>query len=182
MNRKEEVQEWFLIKQNWKEWLLDLSDENAGKLLKALYTGDMPEGILGTLVKSHLEEFTRVNTFRTEKQKQRSELATKSANARWEQEKVLDQQRKDKYTNVLNSIDNNTDVPKTNADASKTNANASLRNANTEYIVHGTKDITHSLIERDNIDKDKDKGKGIVIKPTSRKTMGDMNEFYNVFN
>ena len=38
-------QKWFLVKLNWNEWLLELSDEDAGKFIKALYNSEVPEGM-----------------------------------------------------------------------------------------------------------------------------------------
>jgi hypothetical protein len=60
------AQEWFLVKKNWEDWLLTLTDEQAGQVFKSLYTGDLPEGLIGVLVKSHMEEFIRVNEKREE--------------------------------------------------------------------------------------------------------------------
>lgn len=83
MNKKTQTQEWFLIKKNWKEWILDLSMEERGQLLTALYTNELPEGLLGTLFKSHIEEFDRVNAKAREAKKQRQSKAVKAAQARW---------------------------------------------------------------------------------------------------
>lgn len=130
MNKKEEVQEWFLIKYNWESWITTLSDEDAGKLLKALYTGNMPDGLLGTLITSHIEEFHRVNDFRVEKQEQRSEVGRKSVQARWDNRRALEEERKLKYTDVYKRMDNDTNVTE--------------RNTNTEYISHNTKNIVHN--------------------------------------
>lgn len=63
---KTKAQEWFLIKKNWIDWIDELSMEQRGELLTALYTKQLPEGLLGTLVKSHMEEFERVNDKREE--------------------------------------------------------------------------------------------------------------------
>ena len=129
MTKKEEVQEWFLVKWNWDSWLLTLSDEDAGKVLKALYTGIMPDGLLGTLVSSHFDEFKRVNDFRAEKQKENSKRNSENAKTRWDNYRELESERTNKYATVYDRIDNH--------------ATASNRNAHTEYITHSTQDITH---------------------------------------
>ena len=77
---KTKAQEWFLVKKNWMEWIEDLSMEQRGELFTALYTGQLPEGLLGTLVKSHMEEFARVNENREEGLAKRRE-ASKKGNA-----------------------------------------------------------------------------------------------------
>lgn len=63
---KTKAQEWFLIKKNWLEWLEELSMEERGQVLTSLYTKQLPEGLLGTLIKSHMDEFDRVNDKREE--------------------------------------------------------------------------------------------------------------------
>ena len=76
-------QEWFLIKKNWSDWLLDLTDEEVGQFFKALYTGEVPPGLIGVFVKSHVEEFIRVNDKAIENKKARSEAGKKGTDVRW---------------------------------------------------------------------------------------------------
>jgi len=140
MVKTQEKQEWFLIKWNWESWLLTLSDEDAGKIVKALYTGVMPEGILGTLLNSHFDEFKRVNNFRAEKQKERSETNSKNAKSRWDKSRELESERKSRYATAYDRIDNNTTV----CDRIDNDATAYDRNANTEYILHNTENIIHN--------------------------------------
>ena len=71
------AQEWFLIKKNWMEWIEDLTMEQRGELLTSLFTRQVPEGLLGTLVKSHMEEFDRVNQKREEGLAKRREASKK---------------------------------------------------------------------------------------------------------
>lgn len=74
---KTKAQEWFLVKKNWIDWIEDLDMEQRGILLTALYTKQVPEGLLGTLVKSHMEEFDRVNEKREEGLAKRREASKK---------------------------------------------------------------------------------------------------------
>ena len=83
-------QKWFLVKLNWNEWLLELSDEDAGKFIKALYNSEVPEGMLGLLFKSHYEEFVRVNEKREEMLQKRSEAGKKGMTNRWHNKQVTD--------------------------------------------------------------------------------------------
>lgn len=138
MTKKEEVQEWFLMKWNWDSWLLTLSDEDAGKVLKALYTGIMPDGLLGTLINSHFDEFKRVNDFRAEKQREHSKTNSENAKSRWEKYRELESERKEKSNIVYDRTFDNTTV-------SNRTTSVSNRNANTEDILHSTQHIEHSI-------------------------------------
>jgi len=74
---KTKAQEWFLIKKNWIDWIEELTLEQRGELLTSLYTKQLPEGLLGTLVKSHMDEFDRVNDKREEGLSKRREASKK---------------------------------------------------------------------------------------------------------
>ncbi len=78
-----EKQEWFLVKKNWQDWLSDLSDVEAGQFFKALYTGELPSGVMGAFVKSHIEEFIRVNEVAEANKKLRSKAGKKGMAKRW---------------------------------------------------------------------------------------------------
>jgi hypothetical protein len=83
-------QEWFLVKKNWQDWLLDLSDQEIGQFFKALYSGELPSGVMGAFVKSHVEEFLRVNE-QAEKNKQaRSEAGKKGMESRYSNKPVTE--------------------------------------------------------------------------------------------
>ena len=120
MANKVKSKEWFLVKKSWKEWLLTLTDEQAGQVFKALYTEELPDGLIGTLIKSHMEEFKRVNDYTVKNAEERSKKAAESANARWSKQKETDKERMQSYTNVLNNLTN----------ASNTDTVAPERNAN----------------------------------------------------
>ena len=80
---KKESQSWFLIKEDWSKWLFNLSDEEAGKFIKAIYSGEVPSGVIGVLYQSHHDEFTRVNQKRVEFINQAVESGVKGAKLRW---------------------------------------------------------------------------------------------------
>jgi hypothetical protein len=80
---EKETQSWFLIKEDWSKWLLQLSDEDAGKFIKAIYTGEIPTGVLGVLYQSHYEEFTRVNQKRIDAKNILSQRGANGAKMRW---------------------------------------------------------------------------------------------------
>lgn len=79
---KTQAQEWFLIKKNWIEWLEELSMEERGQVLTSLFTKQLPEGLLGTLIKSHMDEFDRVNNKREEGLAKRREASKKGNEVR----------------------------------------------------------------------------------------------------
>jgi len=80
---EKETPTWFLIKEEWSKWLLQLSDEDAGKFIKAIYTGEIPTGVLGVLYQSHYEEFTKVNQKRIESKNMLSQRGANGAKMRW---------------------------------------------------------------------------------------------------
>ena len=81
---KTKAQEWFLVKKNWMEWIEDLSMEQRGEFFTALYTSQLPEGLLGILVKSHMEEFARVNENREEGLAKRREASKKGNEVKYQ--------------------------------------------------------------------------------------------------
>jgi hypothetical protein len=80
---EKETPTWFLIKEEWSKWLLQLSDEDAGKFIKAIYTGEIPTGVLGVLYQSHYEEFTKVNQKRIDNKNVLSQRGANGAKMRW---------------------------------------------------------------------------------------------------
>jgi hypothetical protein len=78
-----EKQKWFLIKENWKDWLGNMSDEDAGKFFKALYSGEIPDGMVGVLYSSHVDEFNRINEEREKTLDKFREAGAKGAAKRW---------------------------------------------------------------------------------------------------
>jgi hypothetical protein len=82
--KKQESQSWFLIKEDWSKWLFDLSDEDAGKFIKAIYSGEVPSGVIGVLYQSHYDEFTAVNQKRIDNKNMLSERGASGAKIRWD--------------------------------------------------------------------------------------------------
>ena len=68
-------QKWFLVKLNWNEWLLELSDEDAGKFIKALYNSPFKaleakrrldlKLFIETITKSPLKAYLDLKPFNT---------------------------------------------------------------------------------------------------------------------
>ena len=81
--KEKESQSWFLIKEDWSKWLFNLSDEDAGKFIKAIYSGEIPTGVIGVLYQSQYDEFLAINNGRLERKKRYSDLAKLGNQARW---------------------------------------------------------------------------------------------------
>lgn len=74
---KTKAQEWFLLKKNWMEEMSDLSDANFGKLVRALYAGEVPGGTTKIVYNLLKDEFDRVNDKREEGLAKRREASKK---------------------------------------------------------------------------------------------------------
>jgi len=83
-------QKWFLVKLNWVDWVTQMSDEEVGKFFKGLYTGEVPEGMLGLFFQSHYDEWCRVNEKREEMLLKRSEAGKKGMTNRWHNKKITE--------------------------------------------------------------------------------------------
>jgi hypothetical protein len=78
-----EQQFWFLIKENWKDFIFTLSDEEAGKFIKAIYSGEVPSGTVGAVYQSVHQEFMHVNEGRIKRKERYKTLAKLGNEARW---------------------------------------------------------------------------------------------------
>ena len=81
--KEKESQSWFLIKEDWSKWLFNLSDEDAGKFIKAIYSKEVPTGVIGVLYQSQYDEFSAINNGRLQRKKRYSDLAKLGNEARW---------------------------------------------------------------------------------------------------
>ena len=78
-----EQQFWFLIKENWQDFIFTLSDEEAGKFIKAIYSEEVPNGTVGAVYQSVYQEFKAINNGRIETKKRYKSLAKLGNEARW---------------------------------------------------------------------------------------------------
>ena len=78
-----EQQFWFLIKENWKDFIFTLSDEEAGKFIKAIYSEEVPSGTVGAVYQSVYQEFMHVNEGRIKRKERYKTLGKLGNEARW---------------------------------------------------------------------------------------------------
>ena len=58
-------------------------DEDAGKFIKAIYSKEVPTGVIGVLYQSQYDEFSAINNGRLQRKKRYSDLAKLGNEARW---------------------------------------------------------------------------------------------------
>ena len=86
----ENQQHWFLVKENWKDFIFTLSDEEAGKFIKAIYSEEVPNGTVGAVYQSVYQEFKAINNGRIETKKRYKSLAKLGNEARWNKANTRD--------------------------------------------------------------------------------------------
>jgi len=94
------AQEWFLIKKNWMEEMEELSNEDFGAIIRALYFDGEPVGTQRVLFKTLRDEFNRVNESREETLKLKREASKKGV----ETKAQLSKEHKERMLQVAKSI------------------------------------------------------------------------------
>jgi hypothetical protein len=105
--KNNKTQSWFLVKDNWMTDLNDLSNEDFGLLIRSLYSQTKPSGLLGTLVSSMQDEFTRVNSNSKQAKEERSIKAAKAAQARWDNAQVMLKHTQELETTTITMLEHN---------------------------------------------------------------------------
>jgi len=94
------AQEWFLVKKNWMVEMEELSDEDFGGIIRALYFDSEPVGTQRVLFKTLRDEFNRVNESREETLKLKREASKKGVEAKAQ----LSKEHREKMLQVAKSV------------------------------------------------------------------------------